>query len=451
MKKLSFYPKRKLGFTLIELMIALVIGVILVLGIASIFVNTSNNIRLQRGISNLQESGREALTRLVDDAAATGSQYCTAVGVQSPRNGFTPQKVVRNFATTTTSGTAGGLFFGLPGSADTAVTTATNPAGPPYNINPRFFLQGHDCVANTCTPALTVLGGNPGVVPAAGTAAGDRVPNSDVLTVRYLQGNGASLSSSSVAAGGNISFPLNANYAVPGSGGLLRLGLAPPSLNRLFMVADCSKAAIFRGDFSAAGATALVGGNAGLADAPSFRAEENARVFDLRNNFLTVTYFLQNIADPNVVGRLIPTLMRSENGATEEVVRGVERLDFRYSVARFRADFNNPSYQGYQWMTANQVHTAIPCPPRPKGIPGFDNFVPLVPELPLTTDTELGCNWRGVGAIEIGMLVTSVDDVPNAETTETYSMDAGAVVTPATGRLIRREFRAIAPIKAWVQ
>lgn len=444
---------RENGFSLIELMIAMIIGLILVLGIATIFVNSSNNIRLQRGISNIQESGREALMRITNDASSMGAQYCAAIGTQAPLLGFTPQRTVRNFANAPTSGPlAGGLFFGLPGTPDTAVTTAGNAAGPPYNINPRFFIQGHECGPSACTPALNVLGSNPFAnVPAAGTAVGSRAPNTDVLTVRYLEGNGASVSAPSAPAlpGGNMVVPLLAGYNTASTSGIKRLGEMTALTNRLFMIADCSKAAIFRGDFAAASVTATAINNQSLDKAPRFSDLDNARVFDMRNNFLTVTYFIQNVADPNVAGRIIPALMRSENGQIEEVVRGVERLDFRYSVALRTSGATD--YQKFSWMTADQVQTELPCPPRPKGIPGFDKFAPGVAAAPLTTDTEAGCSWRAVQGIEIGMLVTSVDGVSDPETTLTYSMDAGAVVTPAAGDILRREFRAIAPIRAWVQ
>ena len=440
------------GFSLLELMIAMVIGLILMLGIATIFVNTSNNIRLQRGISNMQEAGREAMMRITKDASSMGTQYCASISNQAPLLGFTAQRTVRNFAKADTSGpVGGGLFFGLPGTPDTAVTTAGNAAGPPYNVNPRFFIQGHDCVAGACTPALNALGSNPlANVPAAGAAVGDRALNTDVITVRYLEGNGASISAPSAPAapGGNMTVPLFANYATASAtSGIKRLGEQVPATDRLFIIADCSKAAIFRGNFDAASVTATDAGNLSLTTAPRFSDVDNARVFDMQNNFLTVTYFVQNVEDPNVTGRIIPALMRSENGVTEEVVRGVERLDFRYSVAIPGAN----DYQNFRWMTADQVQTQLPCPPRPKGIPGFDKFAPGVPEAPLTTDTEAGCNWRAVQAVEIGMLVTSVDRVSNPESTVAYSMEAGAVVKPATGEVLRREFRAIAPIRAWVQ
>jgi type IV pilus assembly protein PilW len=175
-----------------------------------------------------------------------------------------------------------------------------------------------------------------------------------------------------------------------------------------------------------------------------------ARIFDMQNNFLTVTYFLQNVADPNIAGRVIPALIRSENGENEEIARGVERLDFRYSVAQFRVDLD-PDYRNSQWMTANQVQNIARCPPRPKNIPGFSGFDPTNNNPALTVDTEAGCGWRAVQAVEIGMLVTTVDNVSNADKTYTYSMEAGLAVKPAVGNLIRREFRAISPIKAWIQ
>ena len=139
--------KKHRGFTLIELMIAMVIGLILMLGIASIFVNTTNNIRLQRGIANIQDSGRISYDFLKHDIAEAGALYGSSINIQVAENGQMPQRSVTSFLViagsqyqgndenartntlTATSVNNSGLFYGLPTISDT-LTRATAAVPP---------------------------------------------------------------------------------------------------------------------------------------------------------------------------------------------------------------------------------------------------------------------------------------------------------------------------------
>ena len=443
--------KKNLGFTLIELMIAMVIGLILMLGIASIFSNTTNNIRLQRGIANIQDTGRISYDLLKTDIANAGALYGSSINIQIAQDGQMPQRSVTSFfvtpgdtyqgndenARTNTLGTSSansGLFYGLPTITDIAARAARE--FPPidtlpnaYRISARYFIQGHECTTvAACVPALTVDGaarnfaGATAATLAAGGAVGQRVVGADVLTVRHLVGNGASIASATTG--------VTPVYTLQ-PGALARLGLTayPGRLaNRLVMMADIDRAAIYRGSFNATGTTfTLTGAPTTDSGAFGFSAEKNSRIFDMENQFLTVTYFLQNVADPNVPGRIIAALMRQENGRDlEEIARGVERLDFRYKVG----EFNRRS----GWLTADEVSNlaGTACPPQ-------------------AIDTvEDACGWRDVSVVEVGFLVNTVDDVQIPDTTVTYTMNQvnGAV---AAGSTLRREFRFSVPIRAWQQ
>ncbi len=62
----------KKGFTLIEIMIALFIGIFLAAGAAQIFINTNNSNRLQENLSRMQENARFAMHFLREDIQQTG-------------------------------------------------------------------------------------------------------------------------------------------------------------------------------------------------------------------------------------------------------------------------------------------------------------------------------------------------------------------------------------------
>lgn len=446
--------KRASGFTLVELLVAILIGSILLLGIATLFTNTTNNIRLQRGIANIQENGRLISEFMKQDISGAGSQYCATQSFQEAINGFTPRRPFLNLIpvggttngnddnsttyVTTGTGVTGGTFYGLPGLLDHPVPATPDPADErvPNFIAARFSLQGHNCVGTACTPALTVLGagrtetGATAAPAAAAVALGSRVPNTDVLTIRTLVGSGASIVSP-LASGNGFNL-------APGSLTRLRLNNTPATryANRLVMIADCNKVNMYRGTFSGTTLTIPVP----LGTASEFNSQNNPRVFDMENQWLTVTYYLQFVADPNNAGRLIPALMRRENGRDpEEVARGIERLDFRYSVSVGDATVEDSS----QWLTADQVQTrnggAIPCPTN-AAFGELDDFG--------SWDPTNSCLWTSVRAIEVGFSATSVDPLAFSDDEINYVMENERNIA-TNDRMLHREFRVLIPLKAW--
>lgn len=74
------------GMTLIEIMIALVLGLILLIGVSQIFVTSKNTYRLNEGQARLQENARiafEYLTRDIREAGYSGCRSLTQMNVQS--------------------------------------------------------------------------------------------------------------------------------------------------------------------------------------------------------------------------------------------------------------------------------------------------------------------------------------------------------------------------------
>ncbi|MCP5419136.1 MAG: PilW family protein [Gammaproteobacteria bacterium] len=58
------FPKKQRGLTLIEIMIALALGLMLIAGLLQLFVGTRQSFRMQENLSRVQESGRYALEYL---------------------------------------------------------------------------------------------------------------------------------------------------------------------------------------------------------------------------------------------------------------------------------------------------------------------------------------------------------------------------------------------------
>lgn len=64
------------GLTLIELMIAMLLGVFLIGGILQIFISTKQSYRMQENLSRLQENGRFAMDFIARDMRMTGYWGC---------------------------------------------------------------------------------------------------------------------------------------------------------------------------------------------------------------------------------------------------------------------------------------------------------------------------------------------------------------------------------------
>jgi type IV pilus assembly protein PilW len=75
-----FRAKSKKGFTLIELMIALLIGGFILAGILQVFISAKQAYRLQENLSRLQENGRFALDFITKDLRIAGYTGCSKSG-----------------------------------------------------------------------------------------------------------------------------------------------------------------------------------------------------------------------------------------------------------------------------------------------------------------------------------------------------------------------------------
>ncbi|MEJ2115386.1 MAG: prepilin-type N-terminal cleavage/methylation domain-containing protein [Gammaproteobacteria bacterium] len=86
--KTAFFKTYQLGFTIIELMIAMVLGLLLTTGIINVYLTTKDTYNLSENLSRLQESARFAMGYLTQDARMAG---------------FLPCRTTANFANTLNS------------------------------------------------------------------------------------------------------------------------------------------------------------------------------------------------------------------------------------------------------------------------------------------------------------------------------------------------------------
>lgn len=420
------------GFSLVELMIAMALGLIVAGGIVSVVLATSASSVVQTQLAKLQEEGRFAVASLTADLRMANAQYCSNVGGQSSplSNGVmsldrylrAPQVLVSG-ATLQAALTDNGTKWGSTSGSN------TYPVAPvaAFTLPAFLALRGYDCTVSACTPADPSVAG----LPAQGTTIGNRVPGSAAITLRYLDGSrGWSLDgvNSTVTLSGNAV----ASIAVTPQTG------EPPLTSYvagdLMMLADCNAAQVFSATLS--GKTFTPATNLASVMRPS---GVSPKLFDFNRDMRTVSYYLQVVSDNN--GNTTGALMKRVNGVAAEVVRGVERLDFLYGVLDAAG---NTSYR-----TAAQIDGATTCASSTVSVAGSDP----------------GCMWRSVQSIEIHLLMTGQIPLYSLKPTDLqyqYYGDpavAGAAAPGNTARavmpsqqgfddhVLRREFSTVVSVR----
>jgi type IV pilus assembly protein PilW len=428
------------GFSLIELMVAITLGLLLSIGIVTLFGATSKTNKVQDALARLQENGRYAVTRMTDDLRMTGGQYCGNASNQgwttSPNDGpLYPGMSILVNATGVSNGANGALpdSGGLLG----VVPTPAPPNGV-YPLGPADFTRGYDCApGGGCNPGVP-SGAAPDGLPAEGEGDGLRVRGADVLTIRYQRGTGWNF-----AVGAGTPPPLALTQTVI-AGQPADDPLNFVSGDRAVLV-TCGGGQIVQVN-AAGNAQAQTLTPFGLLNNASYNPANvvgsfDVRAFNFSRDFITVTYYLAYKNDPDTPGRLIPVLYRRANGTqTDELVQGVERLDFIYGVQYADASLH---YLNAEEVTNNSAAAG--------------NCSPASPGLGLAAGTtEPNCLWRSIRSIEVHMLLDTIDDIAlsGADMAYRYTIDGPDMTVPPAadqdmgngmlaGRMMRREFVAL--------
>lgn len=340
------------GFSIVELMIAVFIGIIILTGLVQVFDTSSKMNRTQNGLARIQENGRYAISLMKQTIEQTGYQYCMGESNDPALSTSQPTKFAWDIRS---------LPF-IPGFA----------IGP---FDPAYLLHGHECGATTCAPVLNSLGSNTAsIVPDEGTELGDRIAGTDVITFRYISGAGREVESIS---GGTITLTdwEIANPPDP---------LIPTSGQVLVVNCDDTSPTLVT--------QTAVSTNTITVTPDPLQNANLAKVFDLQRDFSTITYFVAN----NVVdGRDIPTLFSNVNGVTNAVIEGVDAFDIVYGV--------KDNAGGIRFLNAAGVQgvTGTGCWPAIKNVDGTS--IPNV----------AGCGWRSVVSAEVHLLLNTIYNSTN--------------------------------------
>lgn len=387
------------GVTLIELMVAMVLGLLVAGGIITLFLSTSNSNRVQTQLARMQEDGRFAIGKITEDLSMANGMYCNNTGgvatdttSKQQLDGLrTPRILAKNFLDLP-------ALFGNTSQWGATSGKVTYPVAPTaaYAMPSFMFMRGYNCTGTAaCLPIdVNFLGGD---LDTVGTQVGNRVKGTDVLTMRYLDSSrGWQLGDTSQAVRNPDDSMLKEIDLVPKAG-------EPPVTDfqsPMALMADCSSAQVFA---VTGNKTATITPDATQNfTAPVATLGQSARLFDFVNDMRNVTYFVAVVTDSGrPEGVKTGALMRRVNGSVpdQELIRGVERLTFRYGVE----DANG----GVRFLTADEVDkssdTTMKCPP---------TAATQSPDDP-------GCLWRAVKSIEVSLLLSSQMTMPNLTPPET--------------------------------
>lgn len=280
------------GLSLIEIMVALLIGTILVLGLVQVFAASRTAYQLSEGLSRVQENARFAMDYIQRDLRMAGHYGCVNDQSHMQVNGALTS------------------HFGAAASAT-------------QGINFPVSVRGYDATGTGPDTTLTLASATAGHTPALPTAISD-IPNlargSDIIELRFLSNEGVPVEAITHPTGTSTRFRVPAGRWQP-----LQDGVPNPTM---FGIADCSFANVF----------------------PA--SNVNAAAGEVTTNFLITRYTPQPAGQTMLYraesliyyvalnGSNRPSLYRARSNNNgqyldrEELVEGIENLQFLYGLDR---------------------------------------------------------------------------------------------------------------------
>ncbi len=260
---------RQQGFSLIEILIALLIGIFVTMGVIQIFISSKQTYRMQEALARIQESGRFALDFLDRDIRMAGYRGCASRSTTTP------------------------------------ITNLLNNASS-YIYNYTNSVQGFEASSSAWSPTL----------PSAITGKTTPKNASDIVTIRRSGDDGVLVSK-----------------VLPSKHITLNRDSTPPFKScDVVMISDCANAAVFQlssgYDATNKDVQYTVGyGCTSSGTGGNTKTLDNAYSGGSLNRALATSYYIKN-NDNNQ-----PALYRLLNANDEdELVEGVENMQIYYGI-----------------------------------------------------------------------------------------------------------------------
>ena len=438
MKKIMHTKKytKQVGVTLVELMVAMAVSSVIMLGVSNIYVSTKKSYVIHDEFARIQENGRYALDILSTDIRNAGYFGCSS-GQPQREDGSATIKNGLNGVDDVTFNLQTAVFgFDAVGTDIGTTTVMANPIV--ESGTPADWITA----AGLTTESTDAFGGflsvayNP-VVPAQ--VAARAIPGSDIIILRTTAPLGVNIAENNDSAqvflddttGGFVADACSHNTG--SSAPAFRTdGISGICEGDVLLISDCVKSRVFR----AMNMTQKAGGAVGACGKPSlpcFNLTHNAGPNSQDNKapptwkdqdtygpdaeiikIITKTYFIGT--NPGGAPAITePTLyVRNDDGVPDPLIEGVENMQILYGVD------TNGDGSANQYFSANNV-------------PDVDNPGALAGE----TTPGLHTTFDGVVSVKISLLVRTPQDMPGINRTPAdYANLTYNLISPASPIII---------------
>lgn len=371
------------GFSLVELMVALALGLLLTIAMATVYLSSRTAFSRQQQVSALQQSVRTAFEYLSNDARMVGHMGCYTGRATGFINSLDATNIATNYVLgvegyeyTNTSADAHTLGSNAPSDSATATEWATNVGAGGVNTIP--------------------------ISDIAGSAAGAGLtPGSDVLVIRTVSGQPVRLSADATAGSSVVLESIAGDKCSDGSTDKVSGFCA----NSHGVAASCTNARVFSVN-SVAGSTLTI---SSAVTAPEAYTSASAEVFPMQ----TIVYYVKKSSSGTTTS-LYRRTFDGDNatGLEQELIEGVENLQVRYGID----------------TTAPAADSVVDAYVNAKG--------------PTGTSADSVTDWSKVVAVRMGLLIRSTVPVESDVALPSTGVVNGVTVTyPTAGsRYDRRVF-----------
>jgi len=355
---------RARGLTLIELMIALLIGTILVLGLVQVFAGSRAAYQLSQGIARNQESSRFAVDFLTRDLRMAGHAGCV-----------NDQSLLATTGGVVTGGNIRSLFLS---NANRDSNTLT---GLPFPLRFDVSIQGFEANGTAPGNAITLP-----ATPVAGLAA-DWTPalpatlsslgalkGSDIVVLRFLSPEESPITTFNAAGAPAVIYPAASGTVATGGSGL-------------YAIADCRGATVFQASAAPTATQMNVAvGGLNLSNLSYISTQDRSLAYKAGSAALFRAESMAYYIALNGQGQpgLFRTRWTSVPGSsavtpqTDEMVDGIESMQFLYG----RDSVTDPALPPLGYVATMDTAAVVNA-----------------------AATDPAAAWRRVGAVQVGLLV----------------------------------------------
>ena len=355
-------PRRSRGFTLVELMVAMALGLLLTAAMVYVYLSSKTAFSRQQQLGTVQQSVRTAFEFLSSDARMVGHMGCFTGKPTTATTEFNSSLSATAIGTNYAVGVEGYEYsnattdvYALTSAAPSDITTASS------------WKTNVDTNGIVTLPLSTIAGTGNGLTPG-----------SDVLVIRTVSGRPVRIAANANTGSNQTTFTIEtaaANGETCSDGSTAKVsGLCA---NSHALIASCTRARVFQISSITAGvapaASTLTLAAPGLGADPVYTPDAT-EVFPMQ----TIAYYVKKSSSGTTTS-LYRRIFDGDNatGLEQELIEGVENLQLRYGV-----DTTTPT---------------------PDGV--VDKYVAA--KGPVGDATDSVTDWSRVVAVRMGLLVRS--------------------------------------------